>query len=41
MGLPVTGAGEEELSLENEMWLFLILGGIEVRPLAPGIEPAC
>ncbi|KAJ9091677.1 hypothetical protein QFC20_007571 [Naganishia adeliensis] len=41
MGLPVTGAGEEELSLENEMWLFLILGGIEVRPPAPGIEPAC
>ncbi|KAI5449152.1 hypothetical protein NCC49_005290 [Naganishia albida] len=30
MGLPVGRDGEEELSLENEMWLFLILGGIEV-----------
>lgn len=31
MGLSGGGGGEEELSLENEMWLFLVLGGIEVR----------
>ncbi|KAJ9096844.1 hypothetical protein QFC21_005117 [Naganishia friedmannii] len=33
MGMPHDGHGygqEEELSLENEMWLLLILGGIEV-----------
>jgi hypothetical protein len=38
MGMPNFGHGhgqEEELSLENEMWLLLILGGIEVSRAVP------